>query len=842
MEDINKDDKDSPAGSKKAPKKVADKKDEKLVNNTIVINPPLKEAVNDTVVLGWGRMNPITTGHEKLVNKIISVAKSKSATPIVYITHSQDKKKNPLSYNDKVDLARRAFGNVIQKSNSKTIIQVMQELEKRFKNVILVVGSDRVNEFETLLNKYNGKDYSFDSITVQSAGDRDPDADDVSGMSASKMREIAKTDTPKSRTQFGQGLPAKLKRDADAIFDMVRAGMKLAEELEDIDQLDDTDQLDEAVLTLQQRRKRALAMRRYKGKIQAARRRLMRRPATKEKLKVRARKKAIQVIRNMVAGNKGAKYAELSPSEKAQIDTRVQKRKKIIDRLATRLMPKLKRADIQRISKLGQKNESLDDAFDSQFEALFETVDSGNKRYHEARKADGTMKFDKRFRAFKQMKEEQSDSIDDILDAIEAAIDETDMASDKILGVLDEKAEKHDVPLRTLIDIYRNALTESYDYDMTPQQYAFSSVNVFLANLDEGINDPGIFKAVFLAGGPGSGKSFIVGKTALTTMGLKLINSDDAFEHQLKKVGLSTTPEDIYSDLGQSVRGKAKALTAKRQSIALQGRLGLVIDGTGKDFDKIKKQADELKKIGYEVAMVFVNTDLDTAQARNKARTRTLPEDEVKAMWDAVQKNMGKFQNYFGSSFVIVDNSDGSNYEGAVNTAYKKMAAWIKKDPIKPTAKKWIKSQKAERGMKEELQLDESFEAMFENEGEKETAKMRAIKSMMSREKANRQRELAQKARDDGDNEAANKHMDMARKMQREDVQQKAVKSIKEAVASGKQKAALKALMRQALDGKAPKAGYTSSIATNGDFVVYDGGMRIQGRIKKGDFKDPMKG
>ena len=217
--------------------------------------------------------------------------------------------------------------------------------------------------------------------------------------------------------------------------------------------------------------------------------------------------------------------------------------------------------------------------------------------------------------------------------------------------------------------------------------------------LEEGVNDPGIFKAVFLAGGPGSGKSFIVGKTALTSFGLKLINSDDAFEHQLKKVGLTTSPEDIYSDLGQSVRGKAKALTKSRQDIALKGRLGLVIDGTGKDYDKIATQAKELKKIGYEVAMIFVNTDLETAQARNKARTRTLPEKEVTDMWNAVQKNIGKFQNFFGQNFIVVDNSTGANYEGAVNSAYKKIGAWTKKPANTSQAKKWIKSQKAERGI-----------------------------------------------------------------------------------------------------------------------------------------------
>jgi len=219
-------------------------------------------------------------------------------------------------------------------------------------------------------------------------------------------------------------------------------------------------------------------------------------------------------------------------------------------------------------------------------------------------------------------------------------------------------------------------------------------------DLQAGVNDPGIFKAVFLAGGPGSGKSFIVGKTALTTLGLVLINSDDAFERQLAKIGLDTTPEDIFSPAGQAVRGKAKALTKLKQKLAVRGRLGLVIDGTGKDFEKIKKQSEELKRIGYETAMIFVNTDLDTALARNKARKRTLPDADVTKMWKAVQNNIGKFQRYYGDKMVVVDNSDSADYEANVLSAYRKMSAFTKTAPKLPVAKKWIAQQKKERGIK----------------------------------------------------------------------------------------------------------------------------------------------
>ena len=201
--------------------------------------------------------------------------------------------------------------------------------------------------------------------------------------------------------------------------------------------------------------------------------------------------------------------------------------------------------------------------------------------------------------------------------------------------------------------------------------------------IKEGVNDPAIFKAVFLAGGPGSGKSFIVGKTALKSLGFKLVNSDMAFERA-----------NIYSPRGQELRAGAKALTVKMLENYINGRLGLVIDGTGKDYAKIEKQANRLRELGYEVAMIFVNTDLKTALERNRKRSRSLPDSEVKSMWKDVQKNLGKFQNLFRQKMLIVDNSTGSNYEGATQSTYKRIMSWSKQKPETRIANSWIKAQK----------------------------------------------------------------------------------------------------------------------------------------------------
>ena len=175
--------------------------------------------------------------------------------------------------------------------------------------------------------------------------------------------------------------------------------------------------------------------------------------------------------------------------------------------------------------------------------------------------------------------------------------------------------------------------------------------------LKEGVYDPNIFKAVFMAGGPGSGKSHIAGKTT-GGLGLKIINSDSAFERYLKQEGLSLKMPDSETGERDIVRAKAKKVTASKKFHAIQGRLGIIIDGTGHIYDKVAKQATMLQQLGYETSMVFVNTSLEVALHRNEQRSRSVQPSLVKKSWQDVQNNMGKFQNFFGpSQFFIVDNN-----------------------------------------------------------------------------------------------------------------------------------------------------------------------------------------
>ena len=213
---------------------------------------------------------------------------------------------------------------------------------------------------------------------------------------------------------------------------------------------------------------------------------------------------------------------------------------------------------------------------------------------------------------------------------------------------------------------------------------------ITLKQLQEGLYDPNIFKAFFMAGGPGSGKSYVVRKSTGGT-GLKIVNSDEAFERLLKQAGLSLKMPDDELIPRDKVRDKAKILTDKRRINYVEGRLGLVIDGTGKDYDKITKQASDLKQIGYDVYMIFVNTSLDVALENNQKRARTLKDSIVKDSWNAVQNNMGKFQNYFGGkNFIIVDNNEVDKDGKLFDACFKRVRRLLSNKVVNPQAKRWI--------------------------------------------------------------------------------------------------------------------------------------------------------
>ena len=240
--------------------------------------------------------------------------------------------------------------------------------------------------------------------------------------------------------------------------------------------------------------------------------------------------------------------------------------------------------------------------------------------------------------------------------------------------------------------------------------------------LTEGVYDKSILKAIFMAGGPGSGKSYVAkglfgipdSMPTSTMYGLKVVNSDTEFEHYLRKFGFETVgsnkleldkwPKEVWDQIGAdttpdnpNLRSYTKQLTALRRSGYEKNRLGMIIDGTARDFNKIAKEKQQLEKLGYDCYMVFVNTTLKVAQERNKNRARKLPSKLLANSWNQVQQNIGKFQGLFKGNFKIVDNSKTMSEEDATKKFEKLVKQGVGKfigKPIKnPRGKQWMKNQ-----------------------------------------------------------------------------------------------------------------------------------------------------
>ena len=412
-------------------------------------NKFLTEATDKGAVFSFGRFNPPTTGHAKLVDKLKQ--ESTGYTPLIFTSHSTDTKKNPLTHKDKIKFLRKFFGRIIVDSQTRTVFEIAVELHKqKYNKIKMVVGSDRIREFEMLLKKYNGVKarhgyYKFDDILVVSAGERDPDADDTSGMSASKLRGLAQDGR---YDEFAEGVPTRNKKDKELLYKAVRKGMGIAE---------------------------------------------------------------------------------------------------------------------------------------------------------------GTL--------------------------------------------------------------------PAYMYEDL---------------ITEGVYDPGTFKAVFFSGGPGSGKSTVVDALSLKSLGLKLVNTDKAFELGLKKAGMTLDLRGADFDKVDPIRAKAKKVTAIGMDMYIDGRLGLIFDTTSANLSKVKQYKEMLDKIGYESKMIHVSTSLEFAQKRNAERPRKLPPEIVEKDWKNSTKNMVQLQRIFKGDFLSVSNNDDlKSLETKATKLYSKLMTWTTSFPSNKPALKW---------------------------------------------------------------------------------------------------------------------------------------------------------
>jgi hypothetical protein len=436
----------------------------------------LREQKEKHAVMSFGRFNPPTSGHERVVNKVKDIAGSVGGSHHIVLSHSQDSKKNPLSAAQKVKHAKRAFPNTNFTASSKEAPTFFDHAEKLYKQGVthlhMVGGSDRVEEYKRLLNKYNGTHegarFNFKSIKVHSAGERDPDAEGVTGMSASKMRTAAQE----------------------------------------------------------------------------------------------------------------GRFHDIKDSK-------------------------------GRVTKPGFRSSVPSSMSDEHAKHMYNDVRKG-MRLHES-------------------------------------------------------------------------------------------------ILAEGVHDKGIFKAVFLAGGPGSGKDYVLSNT-LDGHGMIEINSDKALEYLMDKENLDKTMPDNEAAQRNAVRKKAKDVTEIRHRLALHGRNGLIINGTGadpKEYEEIKKK---LEKLGYDTSMIMVNTDDEVSKARNVERGqrggRTVPEEIRKKKWEEVQAARAQFGKIFRNNYIEFDNSEDLRTASPdvvkakkeeMQQIFKHIQKFVNAPPKSEQSKHWIASELSQK-------------------------------------------------------------------------------------------------------------------------------------------------
>ena len=452
-------------------------KDEIVLNPAHVTKKSFSEATTDTAVVTFGRMNPPTVGHLALVEKMLSISLDERAQPLIFLSHSYDPKKNPLAYEEKLSLVKKAFGEeFVAESDARNMFDMLKEVNQRFKNVIIVVGEDRIKDLERITSTYNGKDFHYESMKVINAGLRDPDSDGIEGMSASKMRELA---VEGNLTQFREGLPSQLHASAEVIINMIREGMNLSEELNKIFET----YLDEAgVLTVAGRRKKAIAARKYKSRLKIARKRVQRRIALNPRLKKRTARASIRIMRNRLAGGRGKSYSKLSAQEKSSIDRRVRARKNILTKLSTRLLPQTRRKEFGRFKSFRKNEDFINDNFETMLaegKGLWHNIHKKRAEGRPMRKPGSKGAPTKQ--NFKDAAE-TAQAHGDQLEHGEVITHESYQLSEKALQALITKAEKANMSLDSIIEYYTDGmLNHKSEEEGTFEQAGFKRVNEVIA-------------------------------------------------------------------------------------------------------------------------------------------------------------------------------------------------------------------------------------------------------------------------------------------------------------------------------------------------------------------------
>lgn len=415
-------------------KKATGKTDTGMPKNDIELNPQMDttwsvyEEKEKHVVFAFGRMNPPTIGHEKLVDTIKAHAEKVGGEAHIYLSKSHDKKKNPLDYETKHAFAKKAFGGVVKHTpeGHSNVHGILKHLHNQgYTHATLIAGDDRVEDYKRIANTYNGpgKDYNFKKIEVKSAGARDPDAEGVEGMSASKMRSLASAGKHK---EFKEGLPKNLQKHHKEVMDTLRGALN--EELTPEELME--------VVSVQSRIKKAAKMRMMKGRLAMGRRRALKRKASRPTLQRRAQRVARKFMRARML--RGQKYSDLSYSARAALDRRLKIKSKSVNRLASKLLPRISSAEQRRKVGTGFKSPA----------------------------GLGSMA-----------------GLPSVREALVNLVRVDSQLPQSVLESLQKKSSQSGVPLEILETVYYRGLADfaaGHRPTLTPQQWAFNRVNSYI--------------------------------------------------------------------------------------------------------------------------------------------------------------------------------------------------------------------------------------------------------------------------------------------------------------------------------------------------------------------------
>ena len=670
------------------------------------------------VVFTFGRFQGPTHGHKKLIDKTIQHANRIGAEHRIYASKSHDSDKNPIPYGRKVSHLRKLFphANVVDDRNAHNAFHIAKNLsDNGYDDVTMVVGQDRVNDFKSQIGKYvkNRKDkdfnpkkhYGFKKFDVVSAGDRDPNAKGVEGASGTKMREFVRTgdfesfmkNTPTNNARIARGIFNDMKRNLREERDPI--GHTLSRDLmPQISNPDDfishlkNDGIESRLVKLHPDELKSSQMEFDNEKVHA----MMAKPSKKP----------------IIVSNDG----HIMDGHHRWLADKKMNRKTNVHHVDLPILDLITRAKtyttISEEADIDHKG----------FKPLLDTFIRFACKELELDNAPSfeLMKKDDAGRSFGGYQPDSNHIIVATknrhpMDIVRTVAHELCHHKQNLEGRIQDVAREGG----TGSDIENEANAKA---GVVMRNFAknnpecFGLTHVTEEVLEEGLNDPAKFKVVFLGGGPGSGKDYVL-DMALRGHGMTEVNSDKAFEMIMKQRSLSLAMPPEEEEQKDAARGKGKKTTHERYNLQIQGRKGFIINGTADDANKIAKMKKKLENLGYDTKMVFVHSDDKISKERNlergeidpktgKPKGRTVPENIRQDKWKGSQAARAVYQKMFGRHYHEVDNSADlrtahpevkQKVMKQFGSIWKEVRKFTKEAPSRPEAHKWLEGEMKDR-------------------------------------------------------------------------------------------------------------------------------------------------